>query len=181
MTDYTFASDDIVACICEGAVEVALINILLNGNKLKFQRENLLTGSPLPPKYRKGKIFSDQYLGMNHRKKIKIVVVQDGNEKFKLSKTYLKKIEEPILYVKTKPEIEMLLIHKLGYYEEFMKVKTTKKPSVFLQEKLKKGSAEVKSSVFVNNMFNEDSLVEAIKMYHSKTEHKLESMKNILL
>lgn len=62
-----------------------------------------------------------------------------------------------------------------------MKVKSKKKPSTFLQEKLKKKSAEVKSSIFVKEMFDEDSLVEAIEMYHSTTEHKLESMKNILL
>lgn len=180
MNKYAFKQDDIVACICEGAVEIALINILLDGGKLKFGRENLLNEAPLPPKYKNGKHFSSEYLGMNYDKKIRVVLVQDGDEKFKLSKTYLKKIEEPIMYVKTKPEIEMFLIHRLGFYEEFSKSK--KKPSLFLQEKLKIKSPKLKSTAYVNKMFDVDTLVDSIEIYHSKAsrENKEESMKHLL-
>lgn len=180
MNNIHFAENAQIACICEGSVEVALIDLLLESDKLIFSRDNLISNAPLPPKYKKGKAFSEQYLGMNYGKKIHVIIIQDGDEKFKLTKTYLRKIEEPIIYIKTKPEIEMLLIHKLGFFDEYQKVKSNKKPSVFLQEKLKMKQQDLKSTKFIKQTYDGDSLVDAIELYHRKAKNKSESMKYIL-
>ena len=49
-----------IACICEGGAETAIMNMLLDQNKLIFSRDELLEGEIL--KTRKGKDFETRYL-----------------------------------------------------------------------------------------------------------------------
>lgn len=49
-----------VACICEGAVEKAIMEILLDADKLIFKRDDLLEGELL--RCRSGKNFEEQHL-----------------------------------------------------------------------------------------------------------------------
>ena len=49
-----------VACICEGAAEKAVMEILLDADKLIFKRDDLLEGELL--RCRSGKNFEEQHL-----------------------------------------------------------------------------------------------------------------------
>ena len=48
------------ACICEGGAETAIMDLLLDQNKLIFSRDELLEGEIL--RTRKGKEFETRYL-----------------------------------------------------------------------------------------------------------------------
>lgn len=71
-----------IACICEGGAETAIMNMLLDQNKLIFSRDELLEGEIL--KTRKGKDFETRYLKKDFAGKIKVYRVLDSRrENFK--------------------------------------------------------------------------------------------------
>ena len=131
-----------VACICEGAAEKAIMEILLDADKLIFKRDDLLEGELL--RCRSGKNFEEQHLRKGFTEKITVLRILDSRrEQFRLSKAYEHKIE--IINVITAPEIEMLVIFNEDKYEEYKK--SGKKPSDFCKTDLK--YPNVKSTDFV--------------------------------
>lgn len=81
-----------VACICEGAAEKAIMEILLDADKLIFKRDDLLEGELL--RCRSGKNFEEQHLRKGFTEKITVLRILDSRrEQFKLSKAYEHKIE----------------------------------------------------------------------------------------
>lgn len=134
-----------IACICEGGAETAIMNMLLDQNKLIFSRDELLEGEIL--KTRKGKDFAG---------KIKVYRVLDSRrENFKISKAYQHKVE--IVNVITAPEIEMLIICNEGKYLDFEKRKNMS-PSEYCKSILK--MKNVKSVSFVKEYFSDISVLE---------------------
>lgn len=107
-----------IACICEGAAERAILDLLLDEHKLIFEREDLIEEEVL--RCRKGKEFEERYLRKGFVEKITIYRVLDSrSEKFNLSKAYEQKVD--IKNVITAPEIEKLIIcneHKNKEYEK---------------------------------------------------------------
>ncbi len=148
------------ACICEGAAETAIIDILLEHGRLIFTREEILEEQVL--RCREGKKFETRYLRKGFTDKISVIRILDSRrEKFKLSKAYEDKVD--IINVITAPEIEMLIIFHEGRYNEFKR--SRKKPSEFCLEELK--MSDVKSYSFVKGYFSDpEVLVAAIKKYH---------------
>ena len=57
-----------VACICEGAAEQTIMELLLDNNKLIFTYDDLLEGEPL--RCRSAKAFEEQYLRKGFTDKI---------------------------------------------------------------------------------------------------------------
>ena len=138
MTKYT-------ACICEGGAETAILDLLLDQNKLIFSRNDLLEGEIL--KTRKGKDFSG---------KITVYRILDSRrENFKISKAYQHKVE--VVNVITAPEIEMLIICNEGKYQDFEKKKGMS-PSEYCKSILK--MKNVKSVSFVKEYFSDISVLE---------------------
>ena len=138
MTKYT-------ACICEGGAETAILDLLLDQNKLIFSRDDLLEGEIL--KTRKGKDFSG---------KITVYRILDSRrENFKISKAYQHKVE--VVNVITAPEIEMLIICNEGKYQDFEKKKGMS-PSEYCKSILK--MKNVKSVSFVKEYFSDISVLE---------------------
>jgi len=81
-----------VACICEGAAEKAIIEILLDADKLIFKRDDLLEGELL--RCRSGKNFEEQLLRKGFTERITVLRILDSRrEQFKLSKADEHKIE----------------------------------------------------------------------------------------
>lgn len=152
------------ACICEGAAENAIMDILLNHDLLIFNREEMIEEEVI--RCREGKKFEEKYLRMGFKDKISVIRILDSRrENFKLSKAYANKVD--VINVITAPEIEMLIIFNENKYKEFKK--SGKKPSVFCKEDLK--MTEVKSYDFVKNYFNDPMvLVDAIKKYHEMSK-----------
>lgn len=148
------------ACICEGAAENAILDILLDAELLLFSRDEMLEERVI--RCRGGKQFEQKYLRKGFAEKISVIRILDSRrEKFKISKVYEHKID--IINVITAPEIEMLIILAENQYKEFKK--SGKKPSDFCRENLR--MPDVKSYKYVLDYFADSSiLVEAIKEYH---------------
>lgn len=149
----------IKACICEGAAEAAIIDVLLDNDLLIFRREEMLDEGVI--RCRDGKTFETRYLRKGFRELISVIRILDSRrENFKLSKAYESKVD--VINIITAPEIEMLIIFNEDKYNEFKK--SGKKPSIFCKENLKMSS--VKSYDFVKEYFdNPEVLVRAIKRY----------------
>ena len=154
----------IKACICEGAAEAAIMDILLDNHLLIFEREEMLDEAVI--RCRDGKTFENRYLRKGFKEMVSVIRILDSRkENFKLSKTYERKVD--VINVITAPEIEMLIIFNEDKYNEFKK--SGKKPSIFCKENLK--MPNVKSYDFVENYFgNPKILVQAIKKYNEMSK-----------
>lgn len=148
-----------IACICEGSAERAIIELLLDDNKLLFTYEQLLEEEII--RNRSAKEFEKRYLRKGFSSKITVLRILDSRkEKFKLSRAYVDKID--VINIITAPEIEMLIIFNENKYNEFKKSK--KKPSDFCKTELK--LASVKNYDFVKKYFsNTDKLLASIHEY----------------
>lgn len=162
-------SENIVACICEGNTEKYLISLLLEQDALVFNENQLLDGI-LQGQYRNPDNFASQYLTMDYEgTKVVILIIQDGKSNYKIKQSYRRQVEEICLVV-TSPEIEMLMVHSLGLYDSFQKVKSFKKPSIFLAEHLGIKSSKLKSKTYIYQFFSDYSLINAIKEHAKKTK-----------
>ena len=94
------------ACICEGAAENAVMDILLDADLLVFSREEMLEEAVI--RCREGNKFEQKYLRKGFADKISVIRILDSRrEKFKIGKAYEHKID--VINVITAPEIETLL------------------------------------------------------------------------
>lgn len=160
------------ACICEGAAEAAIIDILVDNELLIFNREEMLDESVI--RSRSAKKFEERYLRKGFKDQISVIRILDSRrEDFRLSKAYAYKVD--VINIITAPEIEMLIIHNEGAYDHFRR--SGKKPSEFCKTDL--GMHDVKSYDFVKDYFSDPYiLLKAIKEYRrtaniSKGEYSL--------
>ena len=149
-----------VACICEGAAEQAVMELLLDSGKLSFSYDDMLENEVI--RCRGAQRFEERYLRKGFTGKITVLRILDSHrENFNLSRAYRDKIDG--VNIVTAPEIEMLVIYAEGKYEQYKR--SGKKPSIFCKEDL--GYANVKSAAFIKRYFqNLDTLIAAIQ------EHK---------
>ena len=148
-----------IACLCEGTAEEVIINILLDNDKLIFNRSQLIEETPL--RCRDARTFETRYLRKGFSDQISIIRILDSRrEKFNLSKAYQHKID--VINVITDPEIEMLVILAENKYTEYKS--SRKKPSDFCTQDLQ--YRHVKSRDFVQDYFQDaDTLIAAIREY----------------
>ena len=110
--------EGIKACICEGAAEGAIIDLLVDKGLLIFSREEMLDEKVI--RSRTAKNFEEQYLRRGFETKVTVLRILDSHhEKFQLSKAYAHQVD--VINVVTAPEIEMLIIHAEGKYEQFVR------------------------------------------------------------
>ncbi len=165
---------DLIACLCEGSIEQAIMEILLDNNRLIFEREQLLEEEIL--RCRSAKNFERDYLNKTTNEMITVYRILDStNENFKLSGPYLKRVT--VVNIITAPEIEMLVIHAEGKYDDYSRKRM--KPSDYVKQHLKLG--KIKSYEFAKRYFADDEvLVEAIKQYKQKTANKSGTLADLL-
>lgn len=109
-------STSLIACICEGGAETAIMDILLDNNLLIFTREQMIEESVLPRT--SVKEFEQRYLRMAYDQKILILrVIDSREERFNLSKAYRCQVD--VINVITAPEIEILIIASKKMYDEY--------------------------------------------------------------
>ncbi|MCT4631911.1 MAG: hypothetical protein N4A76_04125 [Firmicutes bacterium] len=151
--------NSIVACICEGNAEQAIMELLLENNLLIFNEDQLLDGEII--RCRNSTRFEKKYLNKGFKERITVLRVLDSRkENFKLSKAYQHQVD--LINIITAPEIEILVILCEGKLKEFNKLGL--KPSVYCKAKLK--MKDVKSAEFVKDYFQDiDKLIFAIKKY----------------
>jgi len=156
-----------IACICEGNAEQAIMDLLLENNKLIFSSDMLLDDEII--RCRKASKFEKRYLRKVPNGAITVVRILDSRkESFKLSKPYRDKIK--VVNVITAPEIEMLIIINEDKYDKFKNSKW-KKPSEYCKGELKYKS--VKSYQFVYDYFSDiDKLMRSIKQYKQLSKIK---------
>lgn len=138
-------SPDLIACLCEGSVEQAIMEIWLENNRLIFEREQLLEEEIL--RCRSAKNFERDYLNKTTNEMI------------------------------TSPEIEMLVIHAEGKYDDYSRKRM--KPSDYVKQYLK--MSEIKSYEFAKKYFNEANiLVNAIQQYKQKSANRSGTLADLL-
>ncbi len=167
---------DLVACICEGSAEKAIIDLLLDRDLIVFNRHDMLEGDYITT--RSARIFQSRYLNREYGDRlIKVVRLLDSeNDEFNIQQPYQSKIS----YVSnhyTKPEIEILVIIAFEKYEEYSnKYGNQLKASEYCRNIL--GLRQVKSYDFVTNLFsNTDLLLRTLRSYN--TYKKFNGLKSI--
>lgn len=157
--------DSYIICICEGAAEEAVIDLMLDANRLIFHREQLIDGGVT--RKRKACDIETEYLHRDYEKPVNIIRVLDSRkESFKLGKIYADRYR--IYNVYTRPEIEMLLIISEKHYDNYTQKigKEKGKPSEYCKSILFPCDA-VKSKKFWLDYFREpERLIGAIRRYH---------------
>lgn len=138
-------SPDLIACLCEGSMEQAIMEIWLENNRLIFEREQLLEEEIL--RCRSAKNFERDYLNKTTNEMI------------------------------TSPEIEMLVIHAEGKYDDYSRKRM--KPSDYVKQYLK--MSEIKSYEFAKKYFNDANiLVNAIQQYKQKSANRSGTLADLL-
>lgn len=165
---------NLIVCVCEGAAERAILDILLDAGKLRFSREDLLGNKVLDGYYRKPAHLERDYLNKHFAERITLYLVIDSKKAakngYKCSKPYRDKIE--LISAVTHPEIEILYIYSRGKYGEYSrKYKSTRKPSQYVKEILR--ISNVKDYETAKKEFAKcDHLLACMKKY--KQSHKNE-------
>ena len=161
--------DKYILCICEGNAEKDIMNILLEGGLLIFNREDLIEDKV--HKRMSVKKIEDNYLGLSYNKELVILrIIDSKNEKFRLRKAYRGRFE--ILTAITNPEIEILIVIDKGDYDEFCKNKSKEKPSEFCKRVYNYN--RIKRKGFMYNYFKESKkLIDAIKGHKKHKDNKI--------
>lgn len=155
-------------------MEQAIMEILLDNNRLIFEREQLLEEEIL--RCRSAKNFERDYLNKTTNEMITVYRILDSsNENFKLSDPYLKRVT--VVNIITAPEIEMLVIHAEGKYDDYSRKRM--KPSDYVKQHLKLG--KIKSYEFAKCYFADDEvLARAIQQYKQKSANKSGMLADLL-
>lgn len=165
---------DLIACLCEGAMEQAIIEILLDNNRLIFNRSQLLEEEIL--RCRSAKNFERDYLNKTTNEMITVYRILDSaNENFKLSGPYLNRVT--VVNIITAPEIEMLVIHAEGKYDDYSRKRM--KPSDYVKQHLR--LENIKSYDFAKQYFSDvNVLIEAILQHKQKSANKTGTLAELL-
>lgn len=156
-----------ILIMCEGPNELKIVNLLLDNNKLKFTRDDLLDMRPFHARQLTSpqlKPALDAYHG-----DIEIYRIGDKmSDALKVPKELLPVIKSQAKFC-TKPELEMLLIIAENKASDFEKVKTKQKPKDFCKQNVVfKRKKYDNSTVFYDDYFGDriELLVSAITEYH---------------
>ena len=118
--------------MCEGRNEKAIMNLLLDANKLKITRDDLIELTPFNVR----QLSNPTIISMlkNYNKEVAILRVGDSQRDKLIIPNELKDIVSPNRIYKycTLPEIEILLIINEGLYNEFLK--SNDKPKEFAKK-----------------------------------------------
>ena len=164
--NFDHLKEEYVICICEGAAEQAIMELLLDHTSLIFKRENLV-GREITRK-RKVSEIQTSFLNRAYQRRVNILRILDSKkDSFKLPPLYAERF--PVHNIYTRPEIEMLLIIAAGQSEKYLqKEKSRYKPSSYCAEILFPGE-HIKSRKFIQNYFADiNKLHRAIRLYHEQ-------------
>ena len=169
-----------IICACEGIAEESIIDLLLDNNKLCFERSDLVRGRCT--RIRVGKKIASEFLNQEYGKNVVILRILDReNEHFNLPKIYRR---VPVINVVTKPEIEILHIIAEGIVDDFERQRKHQKqlkPSEYCQTYFP--DLNVKSTDFITRLYanNLDKLVDAILSYRNKVKQESRYLSELLI
>lgn len=172
--------------MCEGTNEETLMNLLLDNNRLKFNRNDLIGLKPYNIRQLKHPLIKTELKHYNEP----ILIYRIGDkqsDKLTIPKDLTKLVfKENIYKYCTKPELEILLIIHENMMKEFNK--SNRSPKSFSKDKIKlNGKKYDQSNEFLRRYYsNVDDLVDDIITYkrikkdHSKDELYLADLLNKL-
>ena len=156
--------------LCEGPNERAVMEILLDANRLIFTRDDVLGLRPLHARQIAGSAIVKNELNL-YPGRVDVLRIGDTlTDRFQIPAEYMSKISSVRKYC-TKPEIEMLLILTEELQDEFGKVKAGKKKQsakAFSKEHISCGRKRYDNSTqFYFDYFGNrpEALVQAIVRY----------------
>lgn len=161
--------NEIVACICEGAFERIVMEVLLDADCLEFSWCDLLEGDLVD--LRNARRFTERYLHRDYGEAhIRIIRILDSrSERFDIPEFFHGKISRIQSYF-TRPEIEILVIIHEACYDEYVKKHASLKPSVYCKSIL--AYPDVKRVKFVRDYFNDPQrLIGVLKKYKELKGH----------
>ncbi|MDI6451948.1 hypothetical protein [Peloplasma aerotolerans] len=163
---------EIIACICEGSAETAIIEILLDHEFLIFNRDQLLDNEILSQTYRNPKNFRRDYLIRQFEEddELKVYLIVDRVTSFKIKEQI--SIKMTVEQIITKPEIEILYIISVEKYNEYTtKYSSKMTPNEYIKRILK--IKDIKKYDFVKMHSSDiDFLIKTIIKYHSYKKSK---------
>lgn len=164
--------------MCEGSNEEKLINLLLDNDKLKITRDDLIGRKPYNIRQLKNPVIKTELL--HYSKPVIIYRIGDTQtDKLTIPKE-LKKIvlEQNIYKYCTKPEMEILLIINENLLSKYNKSK--KSPKEFAEENIKlNGKYYDQTNIFLENYYggkNIDKLVDNIIEYRRIKKHNKDEL-----
>lgn len=172
-----------ILIMTEGPTELAFVNVLLEKKLLKFSKEELLMERIYHSRQISGEILNFIQILPNNDT-VDIYRVGDKlQDKLKIPSSILKEKIRNKYDICTLPEFEMLFILNENLYNEYLKNKSIKKPSVFYKEVNKKYNKQAKFVFdYFINMSNEN-IVSLIDLYvkkhkgaHSKNQYTLKEI-----
>lgn len=138
-----------IACICEGAFERSVMEVLLDADCLSFGWDDLLEGDLI--ELRSSRRFSQRYLNREYDHSIRIIRILDSrSERFEIAEIYQAKLSR-IESFYTRPEIEVLVILIEDCYDDYVRNHHHLKPSDYC--KMKFGYRDIKKETFVKDYF----------------------------
>lgn len=168
------------AILLEGAAEQAIIDILLENDRLIIAKSGLIDEKAL--RVRSIDKFCDKYLNRAFDYVTVYRVLDSESEKSKLNSKNKKLYQEKMTVksIITNPEIEILYIIAEGKYQEYLKVKSFQKPSDFCKQQLK--CKDIKSYAYVYGYFGKDvnKLISILKEYKSLSSTKNDTIYDLL-
>ena len=159
--------------MCEGRNEKAIMNLLLDANKLKITRDDLIELTPFNVR----QLSNPTIISMlkNYNKEVTILRVGDSQRDKLIIPNELKDIVSPNRIYKycTLPEIEILLIINEGLYNEFLK--SNDKPKEFAKKHIvyNKTKYNQSSEFFVDYYGGKriHNLIDNLKKYKHLKKH----------
>ena len=143
---------------CEGTGEEVVIRKLLAADRLVFPATDVVDIT----RSRKATDIQTDYLGFEYDWPVCVLRVLDSpRERFRLGRLYADRF--PVASVYTRPEIEMLVIIREGRYSDYVKRKSTTKPSVYCKDILR--MRDVKSAGFLEDYWDVESITAAAREY----------------
>ena len=167
---------DVIIVVYEGNSEKYILELLLEQEAFIFESWQLLDGQLFKRSNSQHReALESQYFPMDFgNSRLVLFLIQDDDATMKIDDVFLDKITGPIFIV-TKPEIEMLMIHSLDCYEDFHKARVQNhqlKPSQFVAGKMNISTSRVKSKEFIQAFYEEHSLVDSILSHSGKANHE---------
>ena len=159
----------------EGSTELAFIKVLQEKNILKFNRESLLMEKIYHSRQIDGEIMGYIQI-LDCKDKVFIYRIGDGlKDKLKIPKSIISGKIAEIIDISTTPEFEILFIINENLYDEYLKIKSSTKPSTFYKKYNKKYNKQYEFVYnYFSNMSNEQ-IINLINLYVEKRGRTLKA------
>lgn len=157
-----------ILVLCEGSDEQTIINILLDNNKLKFNRDSLIGQRVYHARNLNNPMITTELI--HNGKPVIIYRIGDTQtDNLRIPNDFKNLINKDRIYKYcTKPELEMLLLISENMINDYNKVKSKIKPSTYAKRIVYNGQNYNKSTTFFEQYYNTnkvDKLVQSIKEY----------------